>query len=63
MTGFPSFDSKSSHRRTLIYLGPGQTRDPDEARRSLLTADQVSGMASDAGIQINALSPLEPQRR
>ena len=57
MTGFPSFDSKSTHRRTLIYLGPGQTRAPDEARRSLLTADQVSTMAGDAGIQINALSP------
>ncbi|OBB00443.1 hypothetical protein A5662_14525 [Mycobacteriaceae bacterium 1482268.1] len=57
MTGFPSFDAKSSHRRTLVYLGPGQLRAPDEARRSLLTAEQVSGMASDAGIQINALSP------
>jgi hypothetical protein len=58
MTGFPSFESKSSQRRTLIYLGPGQTRDPEEARRSLLTPDQVSRMASDAGIQINALNPL-----
>lgn len=57
MTGFPSFDSKSSQRRSLIYLGPGQTRDPEEARPSLLTAEQVSSMASDAGIQINALSP------
>jgi hypothetical protein len=57
MTGFPAFDSKSSHRRSLIYLGPGQVRNPDESRRSLLTAAQVTGMASDAGIQINALSP------
>jgi hypothetical protein len=57
MTGFPSFDAKSSHRRSLIYLGPGQLRRPDEARRSLLTADQVSSMASSAGIQINALNP------
>jgi hypothetical protein len=59
MTGFPSFDSKSSHRRSLIYLGPGQIRNPDEVRRSLLTADQVSNMASNAGIQINALSPSD----
>ncbi len=58
MTGFPSFDSKSPQRRTLIYLGPGQTRNPDEARRSLLSAEQVSAMASDGGIQINALNPL-----
>jgi hypothetical protein len=59
MTGFPSFDTKSSHRRSLIYLGPGQIRNPDEVRRSLLTADQVSSMASNAGIQINALSPSD----
>ncbi len=58
MTGFPSFDSKSSHRRSLIYLGPGPDRDkPERPGASLLTAEQVSDMASDAGIQINALSP------
>jgi hypothetical protein len=57
MTGFPSFDSKSSHRRSLIYLGPGQIRNPDEVRPSLLDIDQVSRMADNAGIQINALSP------
>jgi hypothetical protein len=56
MTGFPSFDSKSSQRRSLIYLGPGQIRDAGESRRSLLTAAQVTTMASDAGIQINAVS-------
>ena len=56
MTGFPSFDSKSSHRRSLIYLGPGQIRDPVEPRRSPLTPDQVSARAGDAGIQINVLS-------
>ncbi len=57
MTGFPSFDSKSSHRRSLIYLGPGQIREADESRRSLLTADQVSSMAGNGGIQINVLNP------
>lgn len=56
MTGFPSFDSTSSHRRTLIYLGSGQLREAGETRPSLLTADQVNSMASKAGIQINALS-------
>ena len=59
MTGFPSFDSKSSHRRSLIYLGPGQIRDPGEQRPSLLTAAQVSEQAQSAGIQINAISPSE----
>ena len=56
MTGFPSLESTSSHRRSLIYLGSGQLRGADETRPSLLTADQVSAMASKAGIQINALS-------
>jgi hypothetical protein len=56
MTGFPSFESTSSHRRSLIYLGSGQLRGADETRPSLLTADQISAMASKAGIQINALS-------
>lgn len=56
MTGFPSFESSSSHRRSLIYLGSGQLRDAGETRPALLTADQVTAMASGAGIQINALS-------
>ena len=56
MTGFPSFQSKSPNRRSLIYLGPGQIREPGEARPSLRTAAQVTGMARDAGIQINALA-------
>jgi len=56
MTGFPSFDTTSSHRRSLVYLGSGQLRQADETRPSLLTAEQVSAMASKAGIQINALS-------
>jgi hypothetical protein len=55
MTGFPSFDAESSHRRSLIYLGPGQIRDPGEARPSLLTAAQVIDRAKESGIQINAL--------
>ncbi len=56
MTGFPSFDSTSSHRRSLIYLGSGQLRQADETRPSLLTAEQVTAMANKAGIQINAIS-------
>jgi hypothetical protein len=56
MTGFPSFGSTSSHRRSLIYLGSGQLRAAEETRPSLLTADQINSMASKAGIQINALS-------
>ncbi|RDH77105.1 hypothetical protein DVS77_16860 [Mycolicibacterium moriokaense] len=57
LTGFPSFDSTSPQRRSLIYLGPGQLRQPDEARPSLLTSSQLGALASEAGVQINALSP------
>ncbi|HEX2286042.1 MAG TPA: hypothetical protein VHI10_14650, partial [Mycobacterium sp.] len=56
MTGFPSFESSSSHRRSLIYLGPGEIRRPDETRPSLFTDQQVTDMAGNAGIQINALA-------
>ncbi|HKV22263.1 MAG TPA: hypothetical protein VJR50_24780 [Mycobacterium sp.] len=56
MTGFPDFESTSSHRRSLIYLGSGQLRNADETRPSLLTADEITAMAGRAGIQINALS-------
>ncbi len=63
MTGFPSFEATSSHRRTLIYLGPRQVREPGERRPSLMTAAQVTDMASKAGIQINALSTPSRGRR
>lgn len=59
MTGFPSFDSKSSHRRSLIYLGPGQARAPGETRPPLMTSARVSEMARNAGIQINAVTPAD----
>ena len=59
MTGFPSFEDQSSHRRSLIYLGPGQVREPGETRRSLMTAAQVTEMASASGVQINALAPSD----
>jgi hypothetical protein len=59
MTGFPSFGDQSSHRRSLIYLGPGQIREPGEVRPSLMTAAQVTDMASTSGVQINALAPSD----
>jgi hypothetical protein len=57
MTGFPSFESKSSHRRSVIYLGPGEVRRPDEARPSLFTDQEIQDMATEAGVQINAVTP------
>ncbi len=57
MTGFPSFGSGSTHRRSVVYLGPAEIRSPDETRPSLFTDDEVEKMAARGGIQINALTP------
>ncbi len=56
MTGFPSFEQKSTHRRTLIYLGPSSIRAPDETRPALFVDQRVTEMANQAGIQINAIT-------
>lgn len=56
LTGFPSFETPGEHRRSLIYLGPGQIRRPDETRPSLFTEQQVTDLAREAGVQVNALA-------
>ncbi|HET6735396.1 hypothetical protein [Mycobacterium sp.] len=61
MTGFPSFEQKSTHRRSLIYLGPSAIRRPGESRPSLFTEQRVADMAATAGIQINVVTPTAPQ--
>ena len=57
MTGFPSFEHKSTHRRSLIYLGPSTIRSPGETRPSMFTDQRATDMAATAGIQINVISP------
>jgi hypothetical protein len=56
LTGFPSFESGSTHRRSVVYLGTAEIRSPDETRPSLFTDDEVEKMAARGGIQINALT-------
>jgi hypothetical protein len=56
MTGFPSFEQKSNHRRSLIYLGPSSIRAPDETRPALFADQRVTDMANDAGIRIDAIT-------
>lgn len=56
ITGFPSFDAPSAHRRSLIYLGPGELRAPGETRAALFDDQQVTDMAAEAGIQVNLLA-------
>jgi hypothetical protein len=60
MTGFPSFEEAGTHRRSLIYLGPGEIRRPGEQRPSMFNDQQVTDMAAAAGIQINAIATTGP---
>lgn len=56
IAGFPGFQSRSNHRRQLVYLGYSQWRSEDESRPPLYDAGQVQAMAERAGIQLNVIS-------
>jgi hypothetical protein len=56
MTGFPSFEDKSTRRRSLIYLGYTNFRSSDESRPELFSDQQIKNMATQAGIQINVVA-------
>lgn len=56
MTGFPSFEDKSTRRRSLIYLGYSTFHDPADTRPSLFSDQQIKDMAGAAGIQINVIA-------
>ncbi|VEG45731.1 Uncharacterised protein [Mycolicibacterium flavescens] len=53
--GFPSHEPPGERRRSIIYLGPGELRAPDETRPSLCTDQQVAELVQERGIQVNAL--------
>lgn len=55
VAGFPTDEPPGERRRSIIYLGPGELRVPDETRPSLFTEQQVADMARERGIQVNAL--------
>lgn len=55
VAGFPADEPPGEHRRSIIYLGPGELRVPDETRPSLFTEQQVADMARERGVQVNAL--------
>lgn len=55
VAGFPADEAPGERRRSIIYLGPGELRAPDESRPSLFTEQQVAEMAQERGIQVNAL--------
>jgi hypothetical protein len=56
MTGFPSFDDKSTRRRSLIYLGHSSIGSPEDERAALFSDQQIKDMAAAAGVQINVVS-------
>lgn len=56
ITGFPSYDAPSAHRRSVIYLGPGELRAPGETRATLFDTRRVADIAGEAGIQVNLLA-------
>ncbi|SPM33660.1 hypothetical protein MRAB57_1464 [Mycobacterium rhizamassiliense] len=56
MTGFPSFEDKSTRRRSLIYLGYTSFHGSSDSRPELFSDQQVKDMANQAGIQINVIA-------
>jgi hypothetical protein len=56
MTGFPSYQAESGHRRQLIYLGYSAFRDPSDHRPSLFSGDSLKRMAEQEGVQVNAIA-------
>ncbi|OBI74018.1 hypothetical protein [Mycobacterium sp. E740] len=54
LSGFPAQEPPGERRRSLIYLGPGELP-AAETRPSLFTDQQVTDMARERGVQINAL--------
>ena len=56
MTGFPAFEDKSSHRRSLIYLGYTDIPLTGDSAVSLYSTQPVKDMAAHAGVQINAIA-------
>lgn len=55
MTGFGT--EHTSHRRSLIYLGPSHSGSADD--RSLFSEQQLTDMADKAGIQVNAIAQVD----
>jgi hypothetical protein len=56
LTGFPSYQARSGHRRQLVYLGYSTLRDAADQRKSLFTDSSVKQMADQAGVQINVIA-------
>jgi hypothetical protein len=58
LTGFPSTETATSHRRSLIYLGPSTFRAADDP--GLFTGAQVQDLAARAGVRMNLIAVTDP---
>ncbi|GAA4396286.1 vWA domain-containing protein [Tsukamurella soli] len=56
LTGFPSFESRGTHRRSLIYLGYSDLRSSTDPRPSLFDDTTLQNMATRAGVQVNVIA-------
>lgn len=55
LSGFPADEQYSTHRRSVIYLGPSDLRGPGEPRAALFTDDSVRSLAMRVGVQVNVI--------
>lgn len=59
LTGFPDFERNSTHRRSVVYLGPPTLRAPGEQRPALFDSGRVAELAGRAGAQINVITTAD----
>jgi hypothetical protein len=55
LTGFHEFEQAGAQRRSVIYIGPGELRDPGDPRPALFDSDRLRAMAQEAGVQVNVV--------
>jgi hypothetical protein len=55
MTGFPSYQDRSGHRRQLIYLGYSTFKDQADERASLYSVEEAKKLAEQSSVQINVI--------
>ncbi|WP_241010711.1 hypothetical protein [Mycobacterium camsae] len=55
IAGFPNFEQRGTHRRSVVYLGPSDLRVAGEQRAALFTGSAVRELAERAGVQFNVI--------
>jgi hypothetical protein len=55
ISGFPAAGDRSTHRRSVVYLGPSDLRVAADRRTALFTDGGVRGLAERAGAQLNVV--------